>query len=206
MNMKMKKTIEILMGAWSWGAMLLIAGAINFANAEDSATEEGQALNVHSYTMADIDGTDVELSKYDGKVMLIVNVASKCGLTPQYADLVKLHDQFSGQGLAILGFPANNFLRQEPGTEAEIKEFCTSEFGVEFDMYSKISVKGDDIHPFYADLTSNEKNGEFGGEIRWNFNKFLVDRHGNVIARFEPKVKPSDAEVVAAIEGALGAE
>ena len=177
-------------------AAMLTAGAV-------IAAEGAKGVNVHKYTMKSIDGQDVDLSKYDGKVLLIVNVASKCGLTPQYKDLQALHDKYSDKGLAILGFPANNFMGQEPGTNSEIKAFCTENYGVKFDMFSKISVKGDDIHPMYAELTSKEKNGEYGGDIQWNFDKFLADKDGNIIARFSPRTVPSDESITSAIEANL---
>ena len=129
--------------------------------------------------------------------------ASKCGMTPQYKQLQELHAKYSEKGLAILGFPANNFGGQEPGTNAEIKEFCTSTYHVGFDMFAKVSVKGDDKCPLYAYLTDKNRNGEFGGDIRWNFQKFLVDRKGRVVARFEPGDEPQGPKVTAAIEKAL---
>jgi len=158
------------------------------------------------FAVKDIDGNDVALSKYRGKVVLIVNVASQCGLTPQYKDLEALRDRYAKDGLAILGFPANEFGKQEPGTNDEIKQFCTDKFGVEFDMFSKVVVKGDDKCELYQFLTSKDQNKGFGGEIKWNFTKFLLDRQGKTIARFEPPVKPSEPKVVTAIEKALQAE
>jgi len=156
------------------------------------------------FVMKDIDGEDVDLAKqYAGKVCLIVNVASKCSLTAQYEQLTALHTEYQDQGLAILAFPANDFEQEEPGTDAEIKAFCTSKFGVKFDLFSKISVLGDEKSPLYAFLTSKEKNGAFGGEIEWNFAKFLIGRDGRVVARFKPDVKPDAAEVVNAIEAEL---
>jgi glutathione peroxidase len=155
------------------------------------------------FTMKDIDGKDVNLSKYKGKAVLVVNVASKCGLTPQYEQLQQLHDKYGEKGLAVLAFPANNFNSQEPGSNAEIKSFCQTTYKVGFDLFSKISVKGDDTAELYKFLTSKEKNEKFGGEIKWNFTKFLVDREGNVVARFEPRTKPDAPEVMKAIEAAL---
>jgi glutathione peroxidase len=166
------------------------------------AGEEG-TVEVTKHTMKDISGNDVDLSQYEGKVLMVVNVASKCGLTPQYEQLVQLHEKYKDQGFEVLGFPANNFMGQEPGTNEEIQTFCSTNFGVEFPMFSKISVKGDDIDPLYAELTSAEANGDFGGDIKWNFTKFLVGKDGKVINRFEPPVKPDAPEVVGAIEAAL---
>lgn len=163
----------------------------------------GEETIVLDHKVKDIDGKDVDLGRYKGKVVLIVNVASKCGLTPQYAQLVELHEKYHDQGLEILGFPANNFMKQEPGTNEEIKTFCSTKFGVDFDMFAKISVKGGDMEPLYKALTSKSANGEFGGKIKWNFTKFLLNRKGVVVARFEPKVKPDAEDVIAAIEKAL---
>ena len=184
-------------------ALALIAimtAAVAFAG--DTA-EEKSTVQVTKYKMKDIDGKEVDLSAYQGKVLMVVNVASKCGLTPQYTQLVALHKKYKDQGFEVIGFPANNFMGQEPGTNEEIKTFCSTKYGVEFPIMSKISVKGDDIDPLYAELTSTEKNGEFGGEIKWNFTKFLVGRDGKVIDRFEPPVKPDAPEVVTAIEAAI---
>jgi glutathione peroxidase len=153
--------------------------------------------------MKNIDGVDVPLSRYRGKVMLIVNVASKCGYTPQYTDLEELNKRYHERGLAVLGFPANNFGSQEPGTNEEIKTFCTTRYNVSFDMFSKISVKGDDQHPLYAYLTSEEANPETAGGVKWNFTKYLVDRNGKVIAKFGSGVKPLSDELVKAVEEAL---
>jgi glutathione peroxidase len=156
------------------------------------------------YTMKDIDGKDVPLSQYQGKVVLIVNVASKCGNTPQYKQLEELHKKYADKGLVILGFPANEFGRQEPGTDAQIKEFCTSTYHVDFPMFSKIVVKGDGQSDLYKNLTSKETDPKFAGDISWNFEKFLVGRDGQVIARFTPKTKPDAPAVVKAIETELG--
>jgi len=156
--------------------------------------------------MKDIDGHDVPLSKYKGNVVLIVNVASKCGFTSQYKELQALQEKYRPRGLRILGFPANNFKQQEPGSNAEIKEFCQTTYGVTFDVFAKVSVKGDDTCELYKFLTSEEKNPGHGGEIAWNFTKFLVGRDGKVVARFEPKVKPDEPAVIKAVEDALSVE
>lgn len=158
---------------------------------------------LYSFTMTDIDGKPVSLSSYQGKVVLIVNVASKCGFTKQYAGLEQLYQKYQGQGFVILGFPANNFLGQEPGTDSEIKTFCTTKYNVTFPMFSKISVKGKDIHPLYQYLTSTEDNGEFATPITWNFNKFLIDKKGKTIAYFGSKVEPLDPQMITAVEKAL---
>lgn len=155
------------------------------------------------FKMKSLAGEEVDLQRYRGNVVLIVNTASKCGLTPQYEGLQALHDKYQGQGLRILGFPANDFAQQEPGTDAEIGEFCQRNYGVKFDMFSKIAVKGTEQAPLYRFLTSPETNPQFPGEIRWNFEKFLVGRDGQVIARFDPRVTPDSPEVVNAIEAAL---
>ncbi|MGD9782393.1 MAG: glutathione peroxidase [Kiritimatiellia bacterium] len=158
---------------------------------------------IYAFTMKDIDGNDASLAAYKGKVLLVVNVASKCGFTGQYAGLEKLYQTHADRGFAVLGFPANNFLGQEPGTEAEIKSFCTLTYGVTFPMFAKISVKGKTIHPLYAFLTSKETNPEFAGGITWNFNKFLIGRDGKILGRFGSRTAPDDPELVAAIEQAL---
>ena len=160
------------------------------------------ASNVHEFTLNSIDGKPAPLSAYQGKVVLIVNVASRCGFTPQYAGLEALYEKYKDRGFVILGFPANNFGGQEPGTNEEIKTFCSTKYNVTFPMYSKISVKGADQAPLYRFLT-DKQNPATGGEIQWNFTKFLVDKSGKVVARFEPKVTPESAEVAEAIEKAL---
>jgi glutathione peroxidase len=150
--------------------------------------------------MKSLDGKDVSLSKYKGKVVLMVNVASKCGLTPQYKQLQALDDKYRAKGLAILGFPANNFGAQEPGTNDEIGAFCEKNYGVKFDMFAKVSVKGDDKTPLYKYLTEEDAIGKEGKDISWNFEKFLIGRNGQVVARISPKTAPDDAKVVNAIE------
>jgi len=157
------------------------------------------ASSVHEFTLNSIDGRPAPLSAYQGKVVLIVNVASRCGFTPQYAGLEALYEKYKDRGFAILGFPANNFGGQEPGTNEEIKTFCSTKYNVTFPMYSKISVKGDDQAPLYRFLTDKQANPATGGEIQWNFTKFLVDKNGKVVARFEPKVTPESPDVASAI-------
>ncbi|HWB98252.1 MAG TPA: glutathione peroxidase [Bryobacteraceae bacterium] len=156
------------------------------------------ASSVHDFTLNSIDGKPAPLAAYKGKVLLIVNVASRCGYTPQYTGLEALYERYKNQGLVVLGFPANNFGAQEPGTNEEIKTFCSSKYNVTFPMYAKISVKGDDIAPLYQFLTSSN-----GGDVKWNFTKFLVDGNGKVIGRFESKVTPESPELTGAVEAAL---
>ena len=157
---------------------------------------------LYGFTLNSIDGKPAPLADYKGKVVLIVNVASRCGYTPQYSALEAIYEKYKGQGFVILGFPANNFGAQEPGTNEEIKTFCSRKYNVSFPMYSKISVKGDDQAPLYAYLTKETGTG-IAGDIKWNFTKFLVDRNGNVVQRFEPGVTPDSKDVTEAIEKQL---
>lgn len=161
---------------------------------------------VLSFTMKSLSGQPVDLSKYAGKVVLIVNVASRCGYTPQYEGLQKLHEDMSGDGLVILGFPCNQFGKQEPGTETEIADFCKKNYGVTFDMFSKIDVNGDDAADLYKYLTSKDSDPEFAGPIKWNFEKFLIGRDGKIIARYPSKVKPESDELRDAVKKALAAK
>lgn len=158
------------------------------------------AGKLYTYTLRTIDGTEKPLSTYKGQVLLIVNVASRCGFTPQYDSLEELHKKFKDRGLRVLGFPANEFGAQEPGSDAEIKQFCATKFGVDFDMFSKIVVKGTGIHPLYKFLTTESG---FNGEIGWNFAKFLAARDGRVMARFGPEDDPMSKKVLAQIEKLL---
>lgn len=157
----------------------------------------------YSFTMKDINGKDTSLSEFEGKVVLVVNVASRCGFTPQYDGLEKLYQKYKDRGFFVLGFPANNFLWQEPGTDEEIKTFCSTKYNVTFPLFSKISVKGKNKHPLYQWLTSKETNPEFSGGVSWNFNKFLVGRKGVVVARFGSRVTPESDELQNAIDSAL---
>jgi len=156
------------------------------------------ASSIHEFSMNSIDGKPAPLAAYKGKIVLVVNVASRCGYTPQYTGLEALYQKYKSQGLVIVGFPANNFGMQEPGTDEEIKTFCSSKYNVTFPIYSKISVKGGDKAPLYEYLTSTG-----GGEVKWNFTKFLVGRDGKVITRFESAVTPESTDIVSAVEKAL---
>jgi len=172
------------------GALLIMAGSLLAAS------------GIYTFTLNSIDGKPAPLADYKGKVVLVVNVASQCGYTPQYSALEATYKKYKDQGFVILGFPANNFGAQEPGTNEEIKTFCTRKFNVTFPMYAKISVKGADQAPLYTYLTKDTGSG-LTGEIKWNFTKFLVDRNGNVVQRFEPAVTPDSPEVIAAIQKQL---
>ena len=169
-----------------------------------SGTMAASAASVYDFTMKSIDGQPISLKSYKGKVVLLVNVASKCGFTPQYAGLEALYEKYKDRGLVIVGVPANNFAQQEPGTNEEIKTFCSRKYNVTFPMMAKVSVLGDDETPLYRSLTDKSSDPKFGGDIKWNFTKFLFDRDGNLVARFEPPVKPDSEEVQAAVESALG--
>lgn len=160
--------------------------------------------SIYDFTVKDIDGRDYKLNQLRGKVVMIVNVASRCGYTPQYEGLESVYKKYRDRGFVVLGFPANNFKGQEPGTEAEIKEFCQLKYNVDFPMFSKISVKGEDQHPLYKYLTGKETNPQFAGDISWNFNKFLIGPDGRVRDRFDSKDAPESERVVQSIEKTLG--
>lgn len=197
----MKTKITLLLTALIAVAIPSMAGS----GSNNKNPSKGAMTSVYDFTMKDIDGKQVNLSDYKGKVVMIVNVASRCGFTPQYEGLEKIYLKYKDQGFVILGFPANNFGFQEPGTDSEIKTFCSAKYNVTFPMFSKISVKGGDIHPLYKFLTDKDTDSQFAGDIKWNFNKFLIGRDGEVIARFEPPVKPESDQVTEAIEKALKA-
>jgi glutathione peroxidase len=158
---------------------------------------------IYDYTLNSIDGQPAPLASYKGKVVMLVNVASRCGFTPQYTALESIYEKYKDRGFVIVGIPANNFGAQEPGTNQEIKTFCASKYSVKFPMMAKVSVKGDDTTPLYQYLTDKSANPKTGGEIQWNFTKFLVGPDGQIVARFEPKVTPDSPEVTGAIEAAL---
>jgi len=185
---------------FGWLALLLAPLLVAAAVSEpEPRTPENRGVLDH--TMKRIDGAEQSLRDFEGQVLLLVNVASKCGLTPQYEGLEKLYDERKEEGFAVLGFPANQFAGQEPGTDAEIAEFCRATYAVEFPMFSKIVVKGEGIHPLYDYLTGLPE--PLGGEIEWNFQKFLVDRKGEVVARFSPRTPPDAPEIVAKIDALL---
>ncbi len=181
--------------------MLFIAVLLGGFVVLNSSTSNGSSKkSVYEYSAMDIDGKDVSLEKYKGDVILIVNTASQCGYTPQYEGLQKIYNKYKDKGFIILGFPTNNFGGQEPGSNEEIKEFCTTKYKVSFPMFAKISVKGEDTHPLYKFLTDKQLNSEFGGDISWNFNKFLTNEKGEIVARFSSKDAPESEAVTSAIE------
>ena len=185
-------------------ALLLVLACA--AHAEETKSPATQPSSTPlSGVVKDIDGKDFDLSQLRGKAVMVVNVASKCGQTPQYTGLQKLYDTYKDRGFVVIGFPANNFKEQEPGTDAEIKEFCSTKYNVTFPVMSKISVKGDDQHPVYRSLTDPSTAGAHAGEIGWNFTKFLIGKDGRIAARFNTKIKPEEPQVSEAIEKALAA-
>ena len=181
------------------GALVMCCGSMSGA-ADQKETTMGDAL---SFKMESLAGKEVDLSKYRGKVVLMVNVASECGATPQYAPLQGLYEKYADEGLVVLGFPCNQFGGQEPGSAKQIQEFCTQNYGVTFPMFSKIEVNGESAAPLYKYLTSKETNPEFAGPISWNFEKFLINREGEVVARFKTPISPAEQDVVEAIEAEL---
>src|SRR5574338_415131 len=187
-----------LMMGFGLGALLGLdwAGAVE----QGAIRMAAKASTVYDFTMDDIDGKPVSLSQFKGKVIMLVNTASFCGNTPQYADLEKIYETYRDKGFEVLAFPANNFGQQEPGTNEEIKGFCLTKYSVGFPLFSKISVKGGDKHPLYQYLT---EQSPFPGEVEWNFQKYLVDRSGNVVARYHHRTKPLADEVVRGVETAL---
>lgn len=192
----MHRAICLGVGLLTLSASVLTAG--------DDRKEGNKVPAVLNFKMKGLDGKEVDLARYQGKVILIVNTASKCGYTPQYKGLEALHEKYADQGLVVLGVPSNDFGHQEPGTDQDISEFCTKNYGVKFDMLSKVPVKGPDQTPLYRFLTSKDTDPEFAGPIKWNFTKFLISRDGKIVNRFESKVKPESAELTHAIEAELG--
>ncbi len=163
-------------------------------------TVMSQSKSFYDFNVKNIDGEEFDLSSLKGKKVLVVNTASKCGLTPQYEDLQKLYEKYSQNNFVIIGFPSNKFGKQEPGSDEEIKEFCTSKYEVTFPIMSKISVKGDDIHPLYKWLTKKEQNGKMDSKVKWNFQKYMIDEEGNFVDVVSPKTNPLDDKIVHWIE------
>lgn len=186
-------------------AVMFLATLLTLCGSQAASAEkgEGKVPPVLNFTMNSLDGKPVNLSKYQGKVVVMVNVASRCGYTPQYKDLEALHEKYAGKGLAILGFPANEFGKQEPGTNEQIAEFCSKNYSVKFDMFAKVVVKGEAQCDLYKFLTTKDTNAKFAGDIKWNFEKFIIGRNGEVVARFPSKVNPSSEEFIKVIEAEL---
>jgi glutathione peroxidase len=179
--------------------MLAATAATSLFNASTVINSE---VNIHKYNVKDINLNDVELSEYKGKVLLIVNVASKCGFTNQYEGLQKIYEEYKDRGLEILGFPCNDFGGQEPGTNEEIQEFCSLNYSVSFPMFDKVKVKGNEKHPLFKLLTNNSVTGK--SSIKWNFEKFIIDKQGNVVDRFRTATKPDSKKIISVIEKELG--
>ena len=192
--------LTILLGAYACSPKESSSETPTAPAASQPNSDATMANSVHDFTLNSLSGTPQSLKEYAGKVLVLVNVASKCGYTPQYADLQKFYNEYQEKGVVVLGFPANNFGSQEPGTDADIAQFCQANYGVTFPMFSKISVKGTDIHPLYKYLTQG-----IGAEVSWNFNKFIVNKEGKVIKHFKSGVKPDDKEFLQAIKSALDA-
>ena len=188
---------------------LMLVGAVALTGCVSSNATEQESTTVSKpldFTVKSLDGKDVDLGSYKGRVVLIVNVASKCGLTPQYEQLQALHDKYSEKGLAVLGFPCNQFLWQEPGTEEEIGEFCRVNYGVTFDMFAKVEVNGDGACDLYKTLTALDAKPAGSGKVSWNFEKFVIGRNGEIVARFSPRTKPDDPDLVEVIQTELAKE
>ena len=186
--------------------IVLIVVIISLAVSPGASHPPEDKKSVLEYTLALADGTPQPLESFRGKVLLLVNVASKCGFTGQYEGLEKLQKKYESEGFSVLAFPANDFLGQEPGTNEEIVTFCRMSYGVTFPVFAKISVIGAEQHPLYRFLTNEATNPGFAGKISWNFNKFLVDRTGKVVARYGSRTVPEDAQLIADLEKALKAE
>ncbi len=185
--------------------LFLISNLINSQNiapkiADDAGSQAKKVTSIYQFIVFDINQKPFDFSKLKGKKLMIVNTASKCGYTPQYDELQKLYDKYKNKGFVIVGFPANNFRNQEPGTNAEIAEFCKLNYGVTFPMMEKISVKGDDMHPIYQYLTQKSKNGYEDSEVGWNFQKYLINKKGMLEKVLKTKVSPLDAEIISWIE------
>ena len=169
--------------------------------AASASIVNGQEKSIYDFTVKDINGNDFSFDQLKGKKVMIVNTASKCGFTPQYEELQELWEHYGSNDFLIIGFPANNFMKQEPGSNEEIAEFCQKNYGVSFPMMSKISVKGDDMHPVYKWLTSKNMNGKEDSKVSWNFQKYLIDENGDLLRVIKPKVKPTDPEILDWLNG-----
>jgi glutathione peroxidase len=189
----MKKLILILLS-------MVVINSFGQNNTQEKAASEKTKKTFHDFSAKAITGEEVNMKDFKGKKVLLVNTASKCGLTPQYEGLERLYKKYGGEKFIIIGFPANDFMGQEPGTNEDIAEFCQKNYGVTFLMMAKISVKGDEIHPIFEWLTNKEKNGVSDEKVSWNFQKFLIDENGNLVKSVSPKVKPESEEIISWIE------
>lgn len=199
----MKKYASALSAVVLLSTMAILQATVQAAD-EPAATADGEKVPAAlAFKVQDLAGQEVDLAKYKGKVLLVVNTASNCGYTPQYEALEKLHEKYTDQGLVVIGFPCNQFLGQEPGSNAEIAEFCKSNYNVQFDMMAKVDVNGKNASPFYKFLTSEASDPKFAGPIKWNFTKFVIGRNGEVVARYEPAMEPASPQVVKRLETEL---
>lgn len=203
MKTRLKRNTMIPRFAAAVALLTLSCASLTHAKEEK---KEDEKMNAHSFKMNSLDGKEVDLDKYKGKVMLAVNVASRCGYTPQYKGLQQLHEKFKDKGLAVVGFPCNQFGKQEPGSAEQIADFCSTEYGVSFDMFEKVDVNGDDACELYQYLTSQDAEPKGKGNVKWNFEKFLIGKDGKVVARFPSSTKPDDKELVELIEKHLAAK
>jgi len=199
----MKMHIVALLMVVGIAGILFATLGWNWKHEPQQKTDHLEKRHLYEFSMKTIEGEERELSFYRGKVLMIVNVASKCGLTPQYADLQRLYETHKNRGFEILAFPANDFLGQEPGSDEDIKEFCSVNYDVTFDLFSKISVTGNEQHPLYRFIT---QNSSVPGDISWNFQKYLVDRNGTIIAKYSPRTKPFEKDLVATLNELLASE
>jgi glutathione peroxidase len=186
-----------------WTFLLSLIGCSSPAPVITNTSELGAQQSIHQFKMKSLEGNEVNLADYKGKVVVVVNTASKCGLTPQYESLEKVYQQYKDKGLVVLGFPANNFMGQEPGSDSEILSFCSKNYGVSFPMFSKVSVKGDDMCSLYQFLTKKSSNGTIDSEVKWNFQKYILDKNGYLVTYLDPQKKINDTESIAIIEAQL---
>ncbi len=193
----------LLRDVWLWCGVAILGILAARAAAADSTSKPPQTPPALEFCVKNLHGKEVPLATYSGKVLLVVNVASKCGLTPQYQQLVALHEKYGPKGLAILAFPCNQFGNQEPGTPEEIEQFCRTNYGVKFDLFAKVEVNGPGACPLYQYLTAQPTKPKGPGKIAWNFEKFILSRNGEVVARFDPRTRPDAPEVVQVIEAEL---
>jgi glutathione peroxidase len=193
--------MKLIISTFLWLAFTACGQTKNAQNNENSSSMNTSKESIHQFTVTDIDGKSFDFKSLKGKKIIVVNTASKCGLTPQYEKLEALYQKYKNSNFVIVGFPANNFMGQEPGTNEEIATFCKKNYGVSFSMMEKISVKGSDIHPVYQFLTEKSKNGLEDNSVQWNFQKYLIDENGYLVKVVSPRTSPDDQEITSWIEG-----